>query len=85
MVHAQVNADSLRRIGRERGGEGGVTGELLTPKQVAELFHVNPKTVSRWAQQGRIGVTTTAGGHRRFDRAEIHALLHALTDPGSAS
>ncbi|MDF3320108.1 BldC family transcriptional regulator [Rhodococcus sp. C3V] len=75
----------MRRVGQGQGRDGGGDDELLTPKQVAELFHVNPKTVSRWAQQGRIGVTTTVGGHRRFDRAEIHALVNALTDPGSAS
>ncbi len=32
---------------------------LLTPAEVAELFKVNPLTVTRWAVQGRIGVVRT--------------------------
>lgn len=54
-------------------------GELLTPREVAALFHVNPKTVTRWAEAGKIGFVTTAGGHRRYRRSQIHALLDALT------
>jgi excisionase family DNA binding protein len=38
---------------------------LLTPAEVAELFKVNPLTVTRWAVQGRIGVVRTLGGHTR--------------------
>lgn len=49
--------------------------ELLTPAEVAELFRVNPKTVTRWAQAGKISVVRTLGGHRRFRRSEIAAQL----------
>ena len=49
--------------------------ELLTPTQVAQLFGVNPKTVTRWANSGRLGFIRTPGGHRRFRRSEITALL----------
>jgi excisionase family DNA binding protein len=38
---------------------------------VAELFRVNPKTVTRWAKAGKISAIRTLGGHRRFDAAEI--------------
>lgn len=51
------------------------TTELLTPGQVAELFNVNPKTVTRWARAGKITAIRTLGGHRRFKAAEIHAFL----------
>ena len=53
--------------------------ELLTLTQVAQLFGVNPKTVTRWANSGRLGFIRTPGGHRRFRRSEITALL---TDRG---
>jgi excisionase family DNA binding protein len=48
---------------------------LLTPAQVAELFKVNPKTVTRWARAGKISAVRTLGGHRRYRAAEILALL----------
>ena len=49
--------------------------ELLTPAEVADRFRVNPKTVTRWAQAGKISVVRTLGGHRRFRRSEIEAQL----------
>ena len=48
---------------------------LLTPREVAELFRVDPKTVTRWAKQGRLRALKTLGGHRRYDRAEVERLL----------
>ena len=44
---------------------------LLTPSEVAEMFRVNPKTVTRWAQSGKISAIRTLGGNRRFSSAEI--------------
>ena len=52
---------------------------LLTPGEVALLFRVDPKTVTRWASAGRIGYIRTPGGHRRFRESEIHDLLTDLT------
>ena len=52
---------------------------LLTPGQVAALFHVDPKTVTRWAHAGRLGSLRTPGGHRRFREAEVMQLLSSLT------
>lgn len=49
---------------------------LLTPGEVAALFRVDPKTVTRWAAAGRISSIRTPGGHRRFRESEVHALLH---------
>ena len=56
---------------------GAERNDLLTPAEVAELFRVNPKTVRRWAQAGKVSVVRTLGGHRRFRRSEIEAQLHA--------
>ncbi|TJZ79562.1 BldC family transcriptional regulator [Rhodococcus oryzae] len=52
---------------------------LLTPGQVAALFHVDPKTVTRWAHAGRLGSLRTPGGHRRFRESEVMELLQSLT------
>jgi excisionase family DNA binding protein len=45
---------------------------------------VSPKTVSRWAQEGRLPYLRTLGGHRRYPDAEIRALLETLSDPSMA-
>ena len=60
---------------------------LLTPGEVAALFRVDPKTVTRWAAAGRIGSIRTPGGHRRFRESEVRALLEGElgTDPESRS
>ena len=50
-------------------------GRLLTPGEVAMLFRVDPKTVTRWAAAGRISSIRTPGGHRRFRESEVRALL----------
>jgi excisionase family DNA binding protein len=48
---------------------------LLTPAEVAALFRVDPKTVTRWAKAGKISAIRTLGGHRRFREAEVLELL----------
>jgi len=48
---------------------------LLTPSEVAALFRVNPKTVTRWARAGKIQAIRTLGGHRRFRASEVRAFL----------
>lgn len=49
--------------------------DLLTPSEVARLFRVNPKTVTRWARSGKIKAIRTLGGHRRFRAADVKARL----------
>jgi excisionase family DNA binding protein len=49
--------------------------ELLTPGEVAYLFRVSPKTVTRWAQAGTLCAVRTLGGHRRFRKDEVEARL----------
>ncbi|MFB9428959.1 BldC family transcriptional regulator [Streptoalloteichus tenebrarius] len=60
-----------------------VSERLLTPGEVASLFRVDPKTVTRWATAGRIGSIRTPGGHRRFRESEVQALLATLTTEAS--
>lgn len=48
---------------------------MLTPQEVATMFRVDPKTVTRWAVAGRITSIRTLGGHRRFYEREVRALL----------
>ena len=48
---------------------------LLTPAEVAKLFRVDPKTVTRWATAGKLTAIRTLGGHRRYRRSEVQALL----------
>ena len=48
---------------------------LLTSGEVARIMKVDPKTVSRWAADGKLVGTRTPGGHRRFRTSEIRRLL----------
>ena len=48
---------------------------LLTPSEVANLFRVDPKTVTRWAIAGKLTAIKTLGGHRRYKESEVKALL----------
>ncbi len=52
---------------------------LLTPGEVAAMFRVDPKTVTRWASAGRLGSIRTPGGHRRFRESEVQSLIAELT------
>jgi len=48
---------------------------LLTPAEVAALFRVDPKTVTRWAKAGKLTSLRTLGGHRRYRETEVRQLL----------
>lgn len=50
--------------------------ELLTPAEVAAIFKVDPKTVTRWAQQGKLRSRRTLGGHRRFFAEDFRELMN---------
>ena len=53
--------------------------DLLTPAEVAARFRVDVKTVTRWANDGRLTVQRTLGGHRRYSRREVDSLAASLT------
>ena len=54
--------------------------KLLTPSEVAAIFRVDPKTVTRWAKVGKLSSIRTLGGHRRFREAEVKMLLAAAQE-----
>jgi excisionase family DNA binding protein len=51
---------------------------LLTPAEVATMFRVDPKTVTRWAKAGKLTSIRTLGGHRRYRESEVRALLAGI-------
>ena len=55
-------------------------GALLTPAEVASMFRVDPKTVTRWAKAGKLSAIRTLGGHRRYSEAEVRGLLHGYQE-----
>lgn len=57
---------------------------LLTPAEVAALFRVDPKTVTRWAKAGKLSSIRTLGGHRRYRESEVRALLAGIPQQRSA-
>jgi excisionase family DNA binding protein len=54
---------------------------LLTPSEVASLFRVDPKTVTRWAKAGKLSAVRTLGGHRRYRESEVRNLLAGVPNP----
>jgi excisionase family DNA binding protein len=50
----------------------------LLPSEVAEALQVSPKTVTRWAKQGKLASRRTLGGHRRYAPADIESLVERL-------
>jgi excisionase family DNA binding protein len=57
--------------------------KLLTPAEVAALFRVDPKTVTRWAKAGKLTSIRTLGGHRRYKESEVKALLKSISQGAS--
>ena len=58
---------------------------LLTPAEVASLFRVDPKTVTRWAKAGKLTSIRTLGGHRRYKESEVKSLLTSISKPMTGS
>ncbi len=52
---------------------------LLTPAEVAAMFRVDPKTVTRWAKAGKLSSIRTLGGHRRYRESEVRQLLGGIS------
>ena len=50
----------------------------IASSDVARMLHVSPKTVSRWARDGRLPFIRTLGGHRRYPKVEIEDLARSL-------
>ena len=58
--------------------------DYLRAGEVAELLHVSPKTVGRWARDGKLSHVATLGGHRRYARRDIERLAASLLVPSPA-
>jgi excisionase family DNA binding protein len=58
---------------------------FLFTSQVADLLHVSPKTVARWAKEGRLPFQRTLGGHRRYPEQAIRELAARLAQEVAAS
>ena len=56
----------------------------LRAAEVAGILHVSPKTVSRWAKEGKLPFLKTLGGHRRYPEAEIRKLAEGLREEATA-
>jgi len=52
----------------------------LLPSEVARALQVSPKTVTRWAKEGKLASRRTLGGHRRYARADIESLAQRLQE-----
>jgi excisionase family DNA binding protein len=79
-----VNDEGPSRT-RPGGGNVKTNGEYLRTAEVARLLRVSPKTVSRWAKEGRLPFVTTLGGHRRYPAQRIYDLVGQLAHEGVAS
>ena len=66
-VAAQLSANAVTAAPR-----------YLRAAEVADILHVSPKTVSRWAKEGKLAFLKTLGGHRRYPAAEIRQLADEL-------
>ena len=80
------------RIGSRRMKENAVAAQpsgkvapelprYLRAAEVAAILQVSPKTVSRWAKEGKLPFLKTLGGHRRYPAAEIRQLADELQVP----
>lgn len=59
--------------------------ELLKPREVAPMFGVTTKTVRRWVRQGKIPCIKTPGGHHRFPKEQIEAMVRESGERGRGS
>jgi excisionase family DNA binding protein len=81
---------ALTGFGLEKGRavaaqrKGSEAPSYLRPAEVADLLSVSPKTVSRWAKEGKLPFMKTLGGHRRYPEAEIRELVDALRQEPTA-
>lgn len=70
-------------VGTPPTAETRQADDLLTPGEVARMFGVDPKTVTRWASAGKLHALRTLGGHRRYRASEVRSLLQASDGDGA--
>jgi excisionase family DNA binding protein len=69
-------------VAAQPAGKAATTSPgYLRAAEVADILHVSPKTVSRWAKEGKLPfLKTLGGGHRRYPEAEIRKLAQGLRE-----
>ena len=72
-----MSTNRRRQQARQRGARQRAERQARR-ERAAELLHVSPKTVSRWAKEGKLPFLKTLGGHRRYPAAEIRQLAEEL-------
>ena len=58
--------------------DGSTNDIYIRTAEAARILRVSPKTVSRWAKEGKIPHVMTLGGHRRFPSTAIEELARRL-------
>ena len=71
-------------MAQRRGNARIETPSYLRTAEVADILHVSPKTVSRWAKEGKLPFLKTLGGHRRYPEAKIRELANELREEPTA-
>lgn len=77
---SRLRAAELNRRHQDALAAMIVPGGMMTPGEVAALFRVDPKTVTRWAAAGKVRSLRTPGGHRRFSSEEIRNFYKVTTE-----
>jgi excisionase family DNA binding protein len=72
------SGDNENEGGRVMNTRPPESESLLTPAEVASMFRVDPKTVTRWAKAGKLSSIRTLGGHRRYRESEVRELLSGM-------
>jgi excisionase family DNA binding protein len=67
-------------VAQRKGNARIETPSYLRTAEVADILHVSPKTVSRWAKEGKLPFLKTLGGHRRYPEAKIRELAAELRE-----
>ena len=62
-------------------GDKATATRLLTTQEVADLFHVDPRTVRRHSRSGQLPEPLHVGGSVRYRSTDILPLLHAQGQP----
>ena len=68
----------MRRSSPPSGKAAPELPRYLRTTEVADILHVSPKTVARWAKDGKLPFLKTLGGHRRYPATEIRQLADEL-------
>ncbi len=65
-------------MGMSEAQNGSASDVYIRTAEAARILRVSPKTISRWAKQGKLPHVVTLGGHRRFPASAIQELAGQL-------